>query len=462
MKKLTLSILILPAILFTNVAKAQKETPPPGGVAKDFKLSEKKKVKLANGLQATMVQYGDLPKVTINLNISTGSIHESAQENGLASLTGEMIKQGSVKMDFKTLSKKVAAMGGTVNVGVGKEDVSISGSVLSEFAPDFISAIADLIMNPALPAGELERLKENLKRDLAVDMTVPQSIAQEKFRKAIFKDHPYGRYFSSAEKIDGFTLKNVKDFYGKNFGAKRAALYVVGKYDAADVTAAINKAFGSWKPGPDIYTPPVQPLVKQDTLIIDRKDSPQTTLLIGLPVLQPKDKDYVGMYVTDALLGGSFGSRITSNIRENKGYTYSPFSSILNRRGVSVWTESADVTSENTIDALQEIEKEINRLRDEPPSAEELKGIQNYLAGIFVLQNSTPGGIIGQLQFLDKHGLPDSYLSTFVKNIHSITPEQVSAIVKKYLDYKKMMIVMVGDQNAIKKQIETKAPKKAF
>ena len=184
--------------------------------------------------------------------------------------------------------------------------------------------------------------------------------------------------------------------------------------------------------------------------------------MIGLPTLSPTDKDYVALYVTNALLGGSFGSRITSNIRENKGYTYSPSSSILNRRGVSVWSESADVTSEHTVDALQEIEKEIKRLQDEPPSAEELKGIQNYLAGIFVLQNSTPSGIIGQLQFLDKHGLPDSYLTNFVKNIHSITPEQVSAITKKYMDYSKMMIVMVGDEKGIQKQIEAKSPKKAF
>ena len=462
MKKIVVYILALSSIISFNVANAQKETPPPGGTAKDFKLSDKKRVKLNNGLRTTMVQYGTLPKVTINLTISTGSIHENADETGLASLTGEMIKQGSAQMNFKTLSKKVAAMGGTVNVGVGKEEVTISGSVLSEFAPDFIAAIADLIMNPAFPAADLERLKDNLKRDLAVDMTVPQSIAEDNFRRTVFKDHPYGRYFSSAEKINSFTLKNVKDFYGKNFGAKRSALYVVGKFDAAIVNAAINKSFGNWKPGPDIYTPPVQPLVKQDTLVIDRKDAPQTTLLIGLPTLLPNDKDYVALFVTNSLLGGSFGSRITSNIRENKGYTYSPHSNILNRRGVSVWSESADVTSEHTIDALKEIEKEINRLRDEPPATEELKGIQNYLAGIFVLQNSTPGGIIGQLQFLDKHGLPDSYLENFVKNIHSIKPEQVSAITKKYLDYQKMLIVMVGDEQGIKKQIEAKSVKKAF
>ncbi|MGZ8518354.1 MAG: M16 family metallopeptidase [Chitinophagaceae bacterium] len=461
MKKSTFYILTLSAFLFVSSSDAQ-ETPPPGGQPKDFKLSEKKKVKLGNGLQATLVQYGDLPKVSINLTVNTGSIHETANETGLASLTGEMIKQGSKTMDFKTLSKKVAAMGGTVNVSVGKEEVSISGSVLSEFAPDFIAAIADLIMNPALPSGELQRLKDNAKRNLAVDMTVPQSIAEDKFRKAIFKDHPYGRLFSTAKLIDGFTLQSVKDFYSKNFGAKRSAIYVVGKYDAAVVNAAVNKAFGKWKPGPAIYTPPAQPVIKQDTLIIDRKDAPQTTIILGLPTLLPKEKDYVGLLVTDALLGGAFGSRITTNIREDKGYTYSPYSSILNRRGVSVWTESADVTSEHTLAALQEIEKEIKRLQDEPPSADELKGIQNYLAGIFVLQNSSPGGIIGQLQFLDKHGLPDSYLTSFVKNINSITPEQVSAITKKYLDYKKMMIVMVGDQNAIKKQIETKGAKKAF
>ncbi|MGK2860943.1 MAG: M16 family metallopeptidase, partial [Chitinophagaceae bacterium] len=284
----------------------------------------------------------------------------------------------------------------------------------------------------------------------------------EKFRNALFKDHPYGRYFSKEEIINGFTLDKVKKFYSDNFGARRSALYVVGKYNAAEMTAAIKKAFGKWKAGPSVYTPPVQSMGQTDTVIIDRKDAPQTTVLIGLPTLLPKENDYMALLVTDALLGGSFGSRITSNIRENKGYTYSPYSSLLNRRSISVWTEAADISSEHTLDALQEIEKEIKRLGEEPPSKEELKGIQNYLAGIFVLQNSDPSGIIGQLQFLDKHGLPDSYLTNFVKNIHSITPEQVSAITSKHLDFRKMMIVMVGDKQAILKQMDEKRAKKAF
>ncbi|MBS1610284.1 MAG: insulinase family protein [Bacteroidetes bacterium] len=462
MKKLF--IYTIAACAFFIKASAQdKETPPAGGQPHDFKLSEKRVTKLPNGLKTTMVHYGNVPKVTISLIVSTGSIDESAKEIGLAELTGRMIEQGSMKMDFKTLSKKVAAMGGTVFVSVGKEEINIGGSVLSEFAPEFIAAIADVIRNPAMPAKELNRLKENMKRDLAVDMTVPQSIAQEKFRKALFKNHPYGRYFSSAEMIDGFTLEKVKKFYDKNFGAKRSSIYLAGKFDDATVAAAINKAFGTWKPGPEITNIPVDYTAKgQDTAVINRKDAPQTTLMIGLPTPGPKSKDYVTMYVTNSILGGSFGSRITSNIRESKGYTYSPFSSILNRRTASVWSEVADVTSEHTIDALQEIEKEINRLRDEPPSEKELKGIQNYIAGVFVLQNSTPNGIINQLQFLDKYGLPDSYLTNFVKNVNAVTPQQVSDMVKNYLDYKKMTVVMVGDEQSIKKQIEEKMPKKAF
>jgi predicted Zn-dependent peptidase len=185
---------------------------------------------------------------------------------------------------------------------------------------------------------------------------------------------------------------------------------------------------------------------------IDRKGAPQTTVIVGLPTLTPKDQDFVALQVTNSLLGGSFGSRITSNIREDKGYTYSPFSAIQNRKGVSVWYEQADVTTEQTGASLQEIAKEINRLQKENPSKEELNGIQKYEAGIFVLQNSTPNGIIGQLNFLDQNGLDDSYLTNRVKNIYAVTPEKVSQITKDYLKYEDMTLVMVGDKAAIDKQ----------
>jgi predicted Zn-dependent peptidase len=200
-----------------------------------------------------------------------------------------------------------------------------------------------------------------------------------------------------------------------------------------------------------------------DTMVIDRKGAPQTTLILGLPVVSPENKDYVPLLVTNSLLGGSFGSRITTNIREDKGYTYSPFSSVSNSKGSTVWYEQADVTSEHTIASLQEIEKEIKKLQEQPPTQDELTGIQNYSAGIFVLQNSSPGGIIGQLNFLDLYGLNDSYLTNYVKNIYGVSPEKVSEMAKTYIQYDKMTKVMVGDKEVIQKQINTQQQKlKAF
>jgi predicted Zn-dependent peptidase len=444
-------------------AFGQKQTPPAGGTAKDFKLSEKNVQTHANGLKTMLVHYGELPKTTVSLIIKTGNVHEGTDNIWLADLTGRLLREGTSSMNFAALSKKAAMMGGSLNVNVGPTQTTISGAVLSEYAPDFIKLISDLVMSPAFPASELDRLKGDFKRRLATQKAVPQSQAQEQFFAAIYGDHPYGKIFPTEEMINSYTVQMAKDFYNNNFGAKRSVLYVVGKFDERTVNNAIASSLTKWKAGPEISYPPVNAVTVKDTLVVDRKGAPQTTLMIGLPVVTPTNKDYVPMLVTNSLLGGSFGSRITSNIRENKGYTYSPFSTILNRKGSAIWYEQADVTSEHTVDALNEIEREIKRLQTEAPTKDELSGIQNYEAGIFVLQNSTPNGIIGQLNFLDLYGLDDSYLNNYVKNIYKVTPETVSQMMRTYIDYNKMTKVMIGDKEAISKQVEkAKATPRTF
>lgn len=258
--------------------------------------------------------------------------------------------------------------------------------------------------------------------------------------------------------LNGYTIDAVKKFYNDNIGAKRSVLYVAGKFDEAAAAKAIDASFKNWKTGADASYPQSASNVSAGTTIIDRKSAPQTTVIIGLPAITPKNSDYLATTVMNSLLGGSFGSRITSNIRENKGYTYSPFSTFSVHPTAGVWYEQADVTSEHTIDAVNEIKKEIAKLQNEVPGTDELGGIQRYMAGIFVLQNSTPNGIINQLNFLDLYGLDDSYLTNRVKNIYAVTPQQVTDLAKKYLLTDKMVIIMVGDETAIKEQ-QSKEPK---
>ena len=186
----------------------------------------------------------------------------------------------------------------------------------------------------------------------------------------------------------------------------------------------------------------------------DRPNAPQSTLVVGLPVIDPTNPDYIRLRVMNSLLGGSFGSRITRNIREDKGYTYSPYSYVETHYRTGNWTQNADVTTTDTYNSLHEIMNEIERLQKTLPSADELKGIQNFEGGMFVLRNSNPGGIIGQLNTLDLHGLPETYLTEQVKNINAVTPQQVSETARKYLRPEAMTIVVVGDKKVIDPQLK--------
>jgi zinc protease len=438
-----------------GVAVGQKEIAPMVGAPKDFKIPEKKVNTLSNGLQSTLVPYGIVPKVTVQIIVKTGNVHETENEVGLADVTADMLREGTTTMNSKAIAEKIASMGGEINSYAAMDQFGIYATVLSEFAPEVIKVMADMLINPVFPETELARIKNDLKRNLSIQKTRPQNIANEKFFSAIYQDHPYGRFFPTEQMIDGFTLDQVKNFFTKNFGAKRTVIYVVGKYNEQLTQEAIKNSFGSWREGPDIFFPEAKETSTKEISILDRPNAPQTTIMIGAPTLTPRNPDFQALAVTNSLLGGSFGSRITQNIREDKGYTYSPFSSIQNRHGTSVWYEQADVTSEHTGDALFEIGKEIKHLQTEAPSLEELKGIQNYSSGIFVLQNSNPFGIIGQLNYMDQHDLPDSYLENYVTNIYAVTPEKVKQLANDYFKYEDMTIVLVGDKKLLDEQIQS-------
>jgi zinc protease len=437
-----------------SVMAQEKETPPAGGEPKGFTLPDKQTMTLDNGLNGVMVPWGAIPKAQIQIVIKTGNIHEGENQVWLSDMVGDLMQEGSTSKSANEIADAMAGMGGDLSISVSQHATYLSASVLYEFVPDAITLMGDVLMNPAFPEEEIERLVNDRKRSLSVSKTRPRSLAYEQFFGAIYPDHPYGRYYPTEEMLDSYSLGDIQSFYDSNFGAKRTTVYVAGKFDKAKVTKAISETFSSWKAGPESNYPIAEPLTNQKIDMIDRPDAPQSTIIMGLPVVDPSHPDYVAMDVTNSLLGGSFGSRITSNIREDKGYTYSPSSSINDRFKSALWYEVADVTTDVTGPALREITKEIYRLQEEPPTAEELDGIKNYEAGIYVLQNSTPGGIIGQLSYLDIYDLPESFLTDRVKNIYAVTPEMVSELTKKYIRPEDMTLVLVGDKKIIEKQIE--------
>lgn len=451
-RRLGVSAIMLFVLAFS--AFAQKEKPPTGGQPKPFVFPKTETYALANGMRITLVPYGSVPKVAMQAIVRAGSLNEKAGQRWISDAVATMLKEGTATRSAEQIARETAEMGGGIFTSASNDKTTIGGEVLSEFDAGFLTLLSDVVMNPKFAAEDLEKFRANKIRELTVSRAQPGTVAWEKFREVVYPGHPYGVVSPSEESVKSYSLEGVKAFYNDNYGAARTHLYVVGQFDAATVKSAIDGTFGKWRKGVEPIRNVPTGAVKRSLTVIDRPGAPQSTIYLGMPAVSPSDADYIKFVVMDSLLGGSFGSRITANIRENKGYTYSPYSSLWNRFKTGYWYETADVTTEVTGASLKEILFEIDRLRKEPPTEAELQGIKNYLVGIYVLQNSTRAGVINQLENMNYNELDKNYLDTYVQKLTAVTPKDVQDVAGKYLNEDRMTIVVVGDKSKITEQLK--------
>ncbi len=453
MKHSIIRIAALAACVVIAGPALAKEAPPPGGTPKDLVLAEPTRFDLDNGLQATLLAFGTAPKATVYVSIRTGGLDEDGR-TWLSSITSELLKEGTENYTALELAQKAAAMGGGISVASGDESTTVVLDVLSENAAEAVALVAEVIRRPTFPASEIERIQRDHLRSLAVAKQQAQSQAGQAFGKLMYGDHPYGGDWPSEELISGYTIEDASGFYEANYGAKRTRVYVAGRFDAAGVEQAVREQFGDWKPGPDatidIPAPPESPGV----VLIDRPQSPQATINLGLKTIDPSDPEWTKLVFTNTLLGGFFSSRIIANIREDKGYSYSPRSSISPHYRDAYWAQSADVSIEHTGDSLREVYFEIDRLRSAPPGEDEVERVRNYTVGSFILSNASRTGVLSQIAYIDFHGLPQEYLTQYAERVSSVTAQDVTSMAQKYLVPEDMSLVVVGDLSQVRPQLE--------
>lgn len=437
----------------TKAQRVAKEKPPAPAVPKDFRIPAGRTFELSNGLKVTLIPYGIVPKAAFQLSVQTGIIDEGPQDVSLSSVTADMMLEGTTTRSAQDISRESADMGGSITVTAGNEATSVSGEVLAEYMPAFVTLAADVVKNPRFDSADLSRVLDKNVRDNAIALAQPASLAYKRFLEVTYGNHPFARSLPDEAMVRAFNVDRVKAFHDKNFGAKRSHIYVTGVFDAKKVEQAIRDSFGTWAAGAPPTDNPPTVAAKRQIDLTDRPGSVQTSMFLGVPTANPKSSDWMDMVVTNYLLGGAFGSRITSNIREDKGYTYSPRSGVIARRASGVWVEQADVTTKDTGPAIREIFKEMSRLGSEAPSQEELSGIQKALAGDFIMTASSRTGLISQLSYADRFDLGSGYVTSYVKKVMAVTPDQVSSAARKYLDPALVSIVMVGDKRQVEPQL---------
>lgn len=426
---------------------------PEIGSLAPLQLPPVERTTLDSGLAVALVPSGSIPKAIARLILPFGTGTEGPEETWLTRLLGDYVKEGAGDLDTSELADAVARMGGRLNVNVEEDTTSVGASVLSEHAPALVRLLATVAQAPRFPESELERLVADLGRRLDYARSQPGTLAAAAFRRAIYGDHSYGRLLATPEQISGLTTDAVRASYEAHATADGSRLYVAGMFERDAVLDATQEAFGGWSGGERAALPAPSPTSARAIHLVSREGAEQSTLSIGLPVPHPGDGDYVALAVTNSLLGGSFYSRITLNIREDKGYTYSPRSQIVAHPGDAYWVELADVTTNVTGASMHEIFGEIDQLRAEPAAGAELEGIQNYVAGSYVLRHATPGGILDQLAFLDLHGLDEAWAAAYTDRVLALTTADIQRIAVDHLRPDEMTIAIVGDADAIAEEI---------
>ena len=270
----------------------------------------------------------------------------------------------------------------------------------------------------------------------------------------LFGAHPYAQVSPSEEQVAAYKRVDLQSVYREIYTPENALLMLVGDFDPPALLKTVEKVFGDWtgkKPAAKEAVTPPKPRGRR-VYLVHNPGSVQTQILAGCHAITRKHPDWLRLGLTNSLYGGAFNSRLVMNIREDKGYTYSPRSGVMPLRQHGYFSVSAAVRNDVVAASLTEIFYEIDRLRSMPVPAAELADAQNYLTGVFSMGLATQEGLLSQFSTVELNELPADYLETYRERVKALTAEDLLATARKYFDSANMQIVVVGDRAQIEEQ----------
>ena len=442
MKTKIYSIITFLFLSMSVSAQVDRTKMPESGPAPKINLGTPKKFKLKNGLQVLVVENNKLPRVSVTLNIDNPPMAQG-EKSGIEGFVGGMLGTGTTKMPKEAFDKEVDYLG--ANISFGSE--SAFASSLSRYFPRVLELMADAAFNPVFDQKEFDKqMKQTLDGIKSNEKSVA-AIARQVDRALTYgKDHPYGE-MTTEKTVKNITLQDVKNLYNKTFKPNNAYLVVIGDVAFKDVKKQVTKLFSDWKPG--VMTPQVLPEVTNPATteinFINMPNAVQSELAIVNSVnLKMNDKDYYAALLANQILGGGGTGRLYKNLREDKGYTYGAYSSIGASRYASRFRMGASVRNMVTDSAVVEAMKEINKVRYQKVSQEELDIAKAKYLGNFVKAIERPSTIANYALSILINDLPSNYYENYLKNINAVTLDDVQNAAIKYFRGDKARIIITG------------------
>ncbi len=406
---------------------------------------------LGNGLELVLVEAHTVPKFTGQLYFRSGNAVSASVAPGLAEIVAAVVRTGTANRSQQRIEEDLRRMGADLGTSAGADTSAISFAGLAESASGLLSLVAELAQAASFPAAELERERRQMIEGLRIERTTPSYLASERLRRVLFGAHPYAILSPTEAQVEAYKLDQLTGFYRQHYAPRNALLVVVGDFSAPAMLAEIEKIFGGWSAGKPPEAPdPTLPAVRgRHVHLVHLPETVQTQVVVGNHAITREHPDWLRLSLANSIYGGAFNSRLVMNIREAKGYTYSPRSGTHALRQHGYFSVHAAVRNDVVAASLAEMFYEIDRMRALPVGEDELADARNYLSGVFSLGLATQDGLAGQLSGVYLERLPEDYLERYRERIRALTSADVLAAARAWFDAANAQIVIVGDREQI-------------
>ena len=432
---------------------------PVPGTPRPFTFPAAARGRLSGGLALVTVNLPGRPLVSASLYLPNGAVDEPADEGGATVLAARALTEGTLHRDAVALTEAAERLGATLRAEAGWDATVVGVDVPAERLGPALELLAELVLEPAFPQREVERLRDQRLNDLLQAKVDPARRAEEAFVETIYAPGtPYARVAGgrreTVETLDAGILRRA---YGRRGDPDRGALIVGGDLAGLDVAGLVEPFFGELAAGAAASAglPVVEDgLDRTRVRLVHRPRAVQSELRVGhlgLPRLSP---DYHAVSVMAMILGGLFNSRLNMKLREEKGYTYGAGAGFDFRRFAGPFSARAAVNIDATVPALTDLLAELRRIREAAPSDAEMRAARDYLVGVFPLRFETPGPIVAALGGLVTFGLPADELDRYRPAVDAVTAGDVLTAARTHLHLERLAVIVVGDADVVGADLE--------
>ena len=457
------AMLVLAAVTILPVAHGQEKAPPlptnlpPYGPLVSFRAPQVVQKRLANGLTLWMVPRPGFPKVSFAVAVRGGMASDPKDRPGLSKLLLDTIDQGTKTKSARQIAEAFQADGGDLTGAPHADFCAADVSVLASRASSTLETLSDVLENAAFPDSEVALAKRNEADSLHASEAEPSFLAARALAREVFSGHPYSVTSLTESSIAATTPDELRQAYARHFRPDRAVLVAVGDFDADTMAAEVQRTLGHWASPAEVSAPGVVMPAENNphgVFLVPRSGSVQTAFLLGAFGPVESSPDFAATEVANAIYGGMFGSRLVNDIREDKGYTYSPGARLEERREAAVLETSASVRNAVTGASLNEIFYQLNRMATTSPTPEELTRAKRYLTGIRAIEYQLQAAVAQRLASLWVEGLPPEEIGEESVKIRKVAADEVDQAGRKYFPASRQTIVAVGERNVIQEQLK--------